>query len=127
MSLNNKEFAEYSKTLGKMKRVNGPTGFESIGQYHGKPYFCNKDQTKYPANYNQNGCCINHYGQDDRIDLFTPWHRLYVAQMEYAFKLKSNGKPYAMPYWDWTNKIPPGLPALAYYGEWKNGPILRKP
>jgi len=126
MDLNNAEFEEYSKRLGKVKSVQNSTGFKSIGQYHGEPYFCNADQTKYPANYTQNGCCINHWGQDDRIDLFTPWHRLYMANMEYAFRLPSPNKPLAIPYWDWTNSTIPGLPLLANYGQWKNGPILGK-
>merc|ERR1712180_554308 len=56
-SLSKTDFFELSKTLGEVKREKNSTGFESIARYHGKPYFCNKDQTGPPSPpLNENGC-----------------------------------------------------------------------
>ena len=61
---------------------------------------------------NVNPCCLNHPGHSNYNQLFTPWHRLFIYQMEKALGL-------AMPFWDWTNPNPNPNPQTA----WQNGPI----
>eukprot|EP00091_Calanus_sinicus_P016534 TRINITY_DN35953_c0_g1_i1.p1 TRINITY_DN35953_c0_g1~~TRINITY_DN35953_c0_g1_i1.p1 ORF type:complete len:175 (+),score=14.70 TRINITY_DN35953_c0_g1_i1:134-658(+) len=74
---------------------------------------CNAAQTgPYTGNCAFCPCCKPHKLQD--TVLFLPWHRLFMAQMEWA--MQEHDSSFTIPYWDWTasNTVP---------SFWLSGPI----
>jgi len=124
-SLTGAEKTKLNSQLKEMKqRGTGLTGFETLGSLHGLPYMCNLDQTALGS---ENGCCINHWMQADRIDDFVTWHRLYMYNFEMALLEGDAATTLGVPYWDWTESPTNKTELPATTSEWTNGPIQTVP
>ena len=84
-SLTNPEKQRLQRALTTL--IGNGNRFQDLGNFHGNPQNICKDGS------GRGKMCCPH--DPTNRPIFLPWHRLYMAQMEYEL-----GE--ALPYWDWT-------------------------
>ena len=98
-NLNDTEVSDFRSAYGKMQAINDNRGYQYFAGLHGVP----------------NWYCWHHQ-QNSRVaqqmQLFPPWHRAYLYNLEMAMRDQVPGV--TLPWWDWTLRPPRqnGLPQI---------------
>ena len=84
-NVNSLNVEEKGRLVSALQRLIESGRFLDLGNVHGAPLH------QICPNSPNGMCCIH----NQEVELFLPWHRLYMAQME-----EELGE--ALPFWDWT-------------------------